>query len=46
MLRIAVCDDNILITSEIDNLLLKIAARKVLDVEVDVFLMVKSLKKV
>jgi hypothetical protein len=37
MLRIAVCDNNILITSDIENLLLKIVVRKVLDVEVDVF---------
>lgn len=45
MLRIAVCDDNILITSEIENILFKIAARKALDVEVDVFFDGEELEK-
>lgn len=38
MLRIAVCDEDRFITSEIESLLLEIAAIKALDVQVEVFL--------
>lgn len=45
MIRIAVCDDEVIVTSEIEELLFKVARKQLINIEVDVFFDGNTLEK-